>query len=167
MTVHAAPIFDTACVSVRADSAVYPLNWDLTDDTPSVLVDDDGPHIIAGISRERMESRFQNNLEKLERYANFTDNWNADGAESFRPELLNLVRELITQLPIQPEIFPIPSHLIQLEWHRLDGGYLEVEVGVADKWSAYIDAGHEGEFAVRADIVALKEVVSKFYDNEL
>ncbi len=68
------------------------------------------------------------NLERLEDIARLDSDWNGYGAKPFKRTFIADVRNIITYLSEQPEIFPTGRSSIQLEYHLPDESYLEFEV---------------------------------------
>ena len=68
------------------------------------------------------------NLERLNDIAELESDWNGYGTESFSSELITEVRNIISSLSEQPEIFPTGRKSIQLEYHLSDKSYLEFEI---------------------------------------
>ena len=75
-----------------------------------------------------LEETLKDNLEKLDKIAEFTADWNNNGAEPFSKRLIARVRRLLLQLHIQPFLAPTARHTIQIEYDRDDGAYLEFEI---------------------------------------
>ena len=68
------------------------------------------------------------NLERLEDIARLDFDWNGYGAKPFNRTLIADVRNIISYLSEQPEIFPTGRNSIQLEYHLPDESYLEFEI---------------------------------------
>lgn len=68
------------------------------------------------------------NLDRLENIAQLEDDWDGYGAKSFSTTVIATVRNIISYLKEQPEIFPTGRGSVQLEYHMPDYSYLELEV---------------------------------------
>lgn len=71
--------------------------------------------------------RKNDNYEKLNGFKKLEKDWNGYEAEPIDPEVIKIAREIVRIMPseAQPEIFPLASGNIQLEWER-GGKYLEI-----------------------------------------
>lgn len=105
------------------------------------------------------------NLKKLDQIEALDDNWNENGAKAFNKQLIAKVREIITLLEKQPEIFPTACDSIQMEYEKEDDSYLEIELSLAERWNAFeIDnTGREYTFLITAKMDSLIKVVDDFY----
>ncbi len=105
------------------------------------------------------------NLSKVNRIANLEDNWNYEGAKAFPETLISSIRQIITGLMIQPEVFPTATESIQLEYEGPDESYLEIEIGETKKASVFsIDRqGNETSSEVDVSIIAINKMVEEFY----
>lgn len=63
----------------------------------------------------------------LDSFHNYKRNWNGYDAEPFSDKLIYFVKNLISELDIIPEIFPVADGSIQLEYDQ-DGKYLEFQI---------------------------------------
>lgn len=112
------------------------------------------------ISEEKLE-----NLKKLEAIALLKDNWNENGARAFSIELITKVRNIITFLDVQPEVFPTACDSIQLEYDKVDGSHMEIEL--MEKGDAEIflidNMGNEKFFNVQACFESINKAVNVFY----
>ena len=119
----------------------------------------EGPDRVV-INSEKMLS-----LKKLSQIASLEDGWNGGNAKAFDGELISKVREIITSLEIQPEIFPTACDLIQAEYEKADGSYLEIAMDLEDVWRVFEvnKAGEEAYSSVAATAEAISKVVSSFY----
>lgn len=112
------------------------------------------------IDNERIKT-----IAKLSRIATLKDNWNGEGATPFSSTLISLVWQIITQLNIQPEVFPTAADSIQLEYEKDDGSYLEFEICEDQKAEVFsIDAqGNEIYEEITVDLDVINEMVAQFY----
>ena len=68
------------------------------------------------------------NLSTLDDISELKYNWNGYGASAFSKELIDRCRDLLGQLPVQPELYPTACDSIQFEWETADGRYMDAEV---------------------------------------
>jgi len=68
------------------------------------------------------------NFSKLDEIALLPDNWNNNGASSFSERIIERMRFIVSQLKIQPSIFPTARNSIQFEYENTKGDYLEFEL---------------------------------------
>lgn len=67
------------------------------------------------------------NYEKLNEFRKLVKDWNGYEAEPINPEVIKTARDIVRTMPpeAQPEVFPLASGNIQLEWEK-NGKYLEI-----------------------------------------
>lgn len=66
--------------------------------------------------------------------------WNGYDAEPLSDRVIDNAIALVKTLSSPPEVFPVATGNIQMEWDRSDGGYLEVTVGEdPDKVDLYLE----------------------------
>lgn len=68
------------------------------------------------------------NLSTLDDISRLKDDWNGYGASAFSKELIDRCRNILAQLPVQPNVYPTACDSIQFEWETADGRYMDVEV---------------------------------------
>lgn len=106
------------------------------------------------------------NLERLEDIARLDFDWNGYGAKPFNRTLIADVRNIISYLSEQPEIFPTGRNSIQLEYHLPDESYLEFEIfegkvmGMQVSGTDY-DNAQFWELATD-DVVQIRSITDKF-----
>ena len=107
------------------------------------------------------------NLALLAHIRQFQNGWNGYDAESFPPELLDFVVDLIRDLPVQPNISPTPQASIQLEYTNSDKDYLEFEI-FADKTIKLFYMPYNGKILLneKIDKNTLKKQVEGFFGNQ-
>ena len=54
--------------------------------------------------------------------------WNGYGCEAIPDSILDNAVSVVRKLDVVPEVFPLATGGIQLEYDRDDGGYLEIEI---------------------------------------
>lgn len=101
------------------------------------------------------------NLKKLDSFTELEENWNGYDAEKISPELINKVRKVIYDLPVQPMVFPTGRKSIQLEYEKPDGEYLEFEIFEDRTVMLHIDGDNEDERNIDDDIIS--EEVIRFH----
>lgn len=74
------------------------------------------------------QNRLTKNIEKLNRFLTFSENWNGYGAKPFSSQVIEKAIRLIKSLKYQPEVFPIPGGCIQFEYEKDNGSYIEFEI---------------------------------------
>jgi uncharacterized protein YsxB (DUF464 family) len=69
------------------------------------------------------------NLNKLDKFSNYKNNWNGYNAKKFKPSLIQKVSKIILgdELFVQPSVFPTLRQSIQLEF-RIQHYFIEIEV---------------------------------------
>ena len=111
-------------------------------------------------------SQLEKNLQKLAVFGAFEKNWNGYGAEPFTPDVLDTVRDVLLHLDRQPQIYPVDSNVVQLEYEKDSSNeYLEFELSSADSAAVFMIGadGEERDFAIERNISAINEVVGSFY----
>ena len=109
------------------------------------------------------------NLAKLEHFASLKENWNGYGAKPFSRKLLDTAEGIIRGLSRQPEIFPTADDSIQMEYEKVDGGYLEIQLTDSDLYDVFLMECEDSEgenFSIKADIKSINEQVRKFYASK-
>ena len=118
---------------------------------------------IERIECQNMVSQAEN-FERLDEIAVLNNNWNGYGAKPISSTLINKIRLLLLELPIQPELFPSTRDSIQLEYDIGDN-HIEIEIFNNDNVEVMETdgAGHfvQNSFAYRSTKV--REVVDEFY----
>lgn len=106
------------------------------------------------------------NLKKLDQIELLEDGWNGNTAKAFKASFISKIREIITALEVQPEIFPTAYNSIQMEYEKEDGSYLEIEIIPADTWEVFKinNKGKESFFSIAANVEAITKVVNSFYE---
>lgn len=96
------------------------------------------------------------------------DNWNDNGAKAFDPEMIVLAERAVAGLKYQPEIFPLTSGGMQLEYDRADGARLIVSISLNSEWDVYLRRPDKtkARSMMKNDIKALDNLVSAFYDGD-
>ena len=105
------------------------------------------------------------NLKKMDEISALEVNWNGNGACEFSSELIARARGIITALERQPELFPLPGNSIQLEYEKIDGTYLEIQLTQGAIWSVFqINENEEEVYStIPAEVDAINKVVTSFY----
>lgn len=78
------------------------------------------------------------NEQKLQVIAGLKDNWNGNGAQAFKGELIVRVRDILDHLDIQPQIFPTALMTIQLEFDNSRRDHMEIEIGTGDTAEVFL-----------------------------
>ncbi len=72
-------------------------------------------------------TKLEYNLNKVDEMYEFKKNWNLYGANPIPKGTLDLTKEVLKELTIQPEVFPTGVSTIQLEYEK-GNNYLEIEL---------------------------------------
>ena len=86
----------------------------------------------------------EENLERLEKISKFEYDWNGYEAESFDDQYINMVKEIIESLEIQPELVPTGRSTVDL-YFSTDNEYLGIEIGDTKSEFVYVpqDSGNK------------------------
>lgn len=125
----------------------------------------DTKSIDLGVEKIMINEEKAENLRKINSIAALGDDWNGNGAKAFDFELIERVRQIITCLDIQPELFPTACESIQLEYDKTDGSYMEIEIGKSKFVEVFVVdcTGKEIFSSVSANVDSLNKVVNEFY----
>ena len=106
---------------------------------------------------------------KLKQIASLGDNWNGNGAEAFSKGHIRLLDSIIDGLKYTPEVFPTGCNTIQLEYDKVNGDHLEIEVpenGKAEFY--YVDSdGIDKSGVIDIDVSEINGLIRSFYESEL
>lgn len=107
----------------------------------------------------------EDNLRKIRNIGNLKDNWNGNGASAFSKALIDRVTELVSTLPIQPEVFPTALNTIQFEYDNSRHDHMEIEIGDSDEAEIFIVTyfGKEIEESIPSTYESLAERIAQFY----
>ena len=72
-------------------------------------------------------SKYKQNISLIEEYSLLQDNWNGYGALPIDKDVISTVKELLSTLIYQPDVFPTGRGGIQIEYQKTDDSYLEFE----------------------------------------
>lgn len=110
------------------------------------------------------------NLERLDRFATFEDNWNGNGANKFSKDLIEKAKYIIENISMQPSVFPVARDSIQFEYTKENGDYLEFELYDDGRLTKFImrcdnitDFGNNG-IDMENNIDSINEVIKKFFE---
>lgn len=110
------------------------------------------------------------NLWRLGEISKLDDDWDGFGTESFDATLIDIVRNIIKNVNIQPEIYPTGRDSIQLEYELEDRSYLEFEVFKDKILCMRIPQRNynksEYEIIQSVDIKRINEIIDNFYNRE-
>lgn len=114
------------------------------------------------------EEKFEN-LKKIDAIALLEDNWNDNGAKAFCADLITKVKNIITFLDIQPEVFPTACNSLQLEYDKADGSHMEIELMEGKEAEVFRinENGCESIVNISADIESINKVVNDFYGQHI
>lgn len=110
------------------------------------------------------------NLFRLDQIAKLEENWNGYGARPFSQDLVDKCKDIISELELQPKIFPTGRQSIQFQYELEDRSYLEFEI-FREKISylevpqrRYSDA-RTFEFPI-SETKRIKEIIKEFYGQD-
>lgn len=105
------------------------------------------------------------NLRKLEAIGSLRDNWNGNGAPALPEDVVDRVKKLIDELPIQPEVFPTALKTIQLEYDNARHDHMEIEIGDKDTVEVFtvLRSGDESVEQIVFGRDTISEKVLEFY----
>lgn len=83
------------------------------------------PTIIMWGDCDSMKNQLAINLNKLERFSTYTENWNGYGSAPFSSTMIAYAKRVLHALDYQPEIFPVAGGAIQMQYEKASGEYLE------------------------------------------
>lgn len=110
------------------------------------------------------ENNKKENFRKLKELSEFKNNWNGNNAVCFSSCLIEKVYEILSVVPIQPEIFPTANNSIQLEYDNSKGDYLEFEVFEDKIKKFFYGSDNTSRTTMLKSIRSIKNTVSKFYE---
>ena len=79
-------------------------------------------------------------IQRIESFSQLGENWNAYGASSFSPEVLQRARSLVEDIVYKAKVFPTGRNSIQFEFDSIPGKYLEIEV-FSDHYAVLFEKG--------------------------
>jgi hypothetical protein len=97
------------------------------------MLDETGFSVNKNLTEVGVENSFKTiskteSLGTLDNIQSFTKDWNGYGAEPIPIKVVDLCRNIVMELDIQPEIFPTARCTVQMEYELEDFSYLEFEV---------------------------------------
>lgn len=110
------------------------------------------------------EQNIIKSLVRLQKIEELPANWNDNGAPRFGSATIKKCRNILSALPVQPEIFPTASDSVQMEYEKENGEYLEFNI-FQDRINIFsIDVENEKEYVIGAEeYERLAEIVKEFY----
>ena len=106
------------------------------------------------------------NLDRLAVIGGFKDNWNGNGAAAFDKDLIDKVTKLVSELDIQPEIFPSAAGTIEFEYGNSRRDFMGIEIGPSGEAEVFIVMynGREIFESIETTASAINERVRRFYE---
>ncbi len=101
------------------------------------------------------------NKQKLESFKFLQNNWDGYNAVKIDNKIIDLVKELITKLEYQPQIFPTGRGSIQIEKYFDDNNFYEFEISDTGAFIYKMTNGIEYESEV--DINEVERIIAEFY----
>ncbi len=105
------------------------------------------------------------NLNKLGQIRSLRDNWNGNGAPALPKDVINRVEALISELVIQPEVFPTALGTIQLEYDNSRRDHMEIEISGSDNAELFMIKynGEESYETIPATADEINKRIGEFY----
>jgi len=82
------------------------------------------------------------NKQKLKTYKNLKKKWDGYDGDEFDEDVIHIVECILSDLTIQPQVFPTSRGTIQIEKYFTDENFYEIEIG-KDEIFAYIVTNEE------------------------
>ena len=107
--------------------------------------------------------------KKLDQIASLQDDWNGNGAQAFSKKHISRMKEILSVLEYEPEIYPTANDMIQLEYDKQNGEHIEIEVpesGSAEYY--YIDQKQTDHFGcVEVNEESMNDLIRRFYESAI
>lgn len=103
------------------------------------------------------------NLKKLEIISKLESGWNYYYADPIPTSMIDIMKDMLPKLKIQPEIFPLACGSIQFEYEKDNGDYLEFKMlhgGLLEMY-VIIDCD-DSDKIIEADSYKINEIVDNF-----
>ena len=111
--------------------------------------------------RERYSlDKLISNKKILDNFKTLSPNWNGYDAEPISSNLVAIVSDLISSLDYQPKIFPTGRGSIQIEYHKSNKEYLEIEI--SEESTFFYSVKGESEEEGDIDINNISELINGF-----
>ena len=110
-----------------------------------------------------LTQEFIENLNRLEDIGKLEDNWNGNGAPAFPAKQIELMRNIISILHVQPFITPTANKSIQFEFENDAGNYLEFELFSDERVKMFIYFSNGETNTEYISIEKVSEMVDDFY----
>lgn len=75
-----------------------------------------------------MSCTLEDNLKRLDMISELQSDWNGYGAEPIDPAAIERTKRIIFKMDVQPDVFPLATNGVQIEWEFSNGWYLEFEI---------------------------------------
>lgn len=72
-------------------------------------------------------TKLEYNLNKIDEMYKFKEGWDGYDAEPIPKEVLDLTKNLLKRIKMQPEVFPVATGCVQLEYEK-GNNYLEIKL---------------------------------------
>lgn len=104
------------------------------------------------------------NIEKIKVIKAMKKNWNGSGAPAFSKKLTDKVSLILSELTIQPEMFPTALSTIQFEYDNSRKDHMEIEISDSDMAEVFIvkNNGEELYEKVKAEAGEINKSVESF-----
>lgn len=104
------------------------------------------------------------NIDKLKVIKSMKKNWNGNGAPAFSKKLTDKVSLILSELTIQPDMFPTALSTIQFEYDNSRKDHMEIEISDSDMAEVFIvkNNGEELYEKVKAEAGEINKRVEYF-----
>lgn len=115
-----------------------------------------------------MNDEVLRSIRRLDVISALQEGWNGSDAKPFDPAFLGSVKTVVCALRIQPEIFPLSTGGIQLEYDGPDGSYLEFEITESFEVNVFkIDrCNTDTYFSTNFLVESIDKIVTDFYNDQ-
>lgn len=86
---------------------------------------------------DNMDRELKENIEILDDFLKLTDNWDGEGACVFNKVFTDFVANILLNLEIQPDVFPLQNGSIVLEFGNVKNKYLEIAISPEKRIDIY------------------------------
>lgn len=103
------------------------------------------------------------NLKKLETISKLESGWNCYCADPIPTFMIDIMKDMLSKLKIQPEIFPLECGSIQFEYEKDNGDYLEFKILHGGLLEMYVIIGcDDSNKIIEVDSDKINEIVDNF-----
>jgi hypothetical protein len=154
----------SATATLEKPFSVAPLffKWSFMDQSSTVLLPSFGEELLrisdnSGVQSLANQSASCNNIDediinmhligvdnylRIQEISSLEDGWDGDRASAIPSKVLDRVKDLLITLPAGAKIFPTGRKSIQIEYHKNEDNFFELEIS-SDSYSVYSVKGEE------------------------